>query len=123
MKPRTFADRLNKYSGKYSGANVTTVLTAIKSDMDARYENGVTVTRQAVETARGILSDLGIPTKDWAKYLSFVQVIASKTFSFSGLTLQKEVSSIKAEWVYDKGADPAVLDRLIQEIIGITVPY
>jgi len=123
MKPRTFADRLNKYSGKYAGANVTTVLTAIKSSMDARYENAVTVTRQAVETARGILSDLGVPTKDWAKYISFVQAIASLTFSFSGLTLQKEVSSLKAEWVYEKNADPSVLDRLIEAIIGITVPY
>jgi len=123
MRPRTFADRLTKYSTKYAGANVTTVLTAIKPSMDTRYENSVTVTRQAVETARGILNDLGIPTAYWATYISFVQAIAKLTFSFSGLTLQKEVSALKAQWVYEKNADPAVLDRLIQAILGITVPY
>jgi len=123
MKPRSFAERLEKYSTKYSGANVTTVLTAIKPSMDARYENAVTVTRQAVETARGILSDEGVPTAYWATYLSFVQAIARLTFSFSGLTLQKEVSALKAQWIYEKNADPAILDRLIQAILGITVPY
>jgi len=122
-KPRSFSIRVTDYEIKYDGANVTTVLTAIKPSMDARYQDAVTVTRMAVETARRILNDLGIPTKDWAKYISFAQKIAKLTSSFSGDTLLKEVSAVKAYWVYDKKAEPTVLDAIIQGVIGITVPY
>jgi len=122
-KPRSFSIRVESYNIKYDGANVTAVLTAIKPSMDARYQDGVTVTRMAVETARRILNENGVPTKDWAKYVSFAQAIASLTFSFSGDTLLKEVSAKKAYWVYDKGADPTILDKIIQGVIGVTVPY
>jgi len=122
-KPRSFSIRLENYEIKYDGANVTTVLTAIKPSMDARYEDSVTVTRMAVETARRILNERGVPTKDWAKYLSFAQKVAKLTFSFSGDTLLKEVSAVKAYWIYDKKAEPELLDAIIEAIIGVTPAY
>jgi len=122
-KPRSFSIRVDNYEIKYDGANVTTVLTAIKPSMDARYQDTVTVVRNAIETTRRILNEEGLPTKEWAKYLSFAARIAKLTFSFSGNTLLKEIAGEKALWIYEKKADPAILDKIIESIVGVTVPY
>jgi len=122
-RPRTFGIRVQDYEIKYDGANVTTVLTAIKPSMDARYQDGVTIVRNAIENTRRLLNDLGVPTKDWAKYLSFASRIAKLTFSFSGATLLKEIAGEKADWVYEKKADPSILDQIVELIVGVTVPY
>jgi len=122
-KPRSFSIRIQDYQTKYDGGNVTTVLTAIKPSMEARYEDAVIVVRNAIETTRRILNERGVPSKDWAKYLSFAARIAKLTFSFSGNTLLKEVAGEKALWIYEKKADPEILDAIISAIIGTSVPY
>jgi len=120
---KSLKDMRIKYETKYDGANVTTRLTAVKPIMDARFEAGSAPIYNAVETARNILSEEGVPTGLWAPYIAFAEVIAKTMFSHSGLTLQKEVSGIKSYFMTAHKCDPKILDRIIESLIGAVPPY
>ncbi|MHC1594328.1 MAG: hypothetical protein ACXQT2_03370 [Methanotrichaceae archaeon] len=116
-------DMRRKFETKYDGTNVTNRLTAVKDIMDARYEAATSVIYNVVETVRDILAEEGVPTGLWAKYISFAEIVASLTFSHKGLTLQKEISGVKSYFVTAYKADPAILDRIVEAVIGIVPPY
>jgi len=120
---KSLADMERKYYTKYDGANVTARLTAVKSIMDARYEGAVSTIYNVVETVRDVLSSEGVPTGQWAMYMSFGQIIAKLTFSHKNLTLQKEIAGVKNYFVTAYKADPAVLDKIVTAILGIVPPY
>jgi len=120
---KRLSDMRNKYELKYDGTNVTNRLNAVKDIMDARYEAAQSVIYEVVEAARDVLSEEGVPTGQWATYMAFVQEIASLTFSHKGLTLQKEIAGRKSKYVTARKADPAILDRLIELVIGKVLPY
>jgi hypothetical protein len=120
---REIGDMISKYTIKYDGANVTAVLTAIKALMESRYEAASSPIFNAVETARRILSDKGVPPAQWGVYLAFAEQVASYQFSHSGLTLQKVLSGIKSYFVTAHGADPTILDSIIAELTGVTPAY
>ena len=120
---KTLKDMHQKYYLKYDGGNVTTRLTAVKDLMDARYEGATSVIYDVVERVRDILSEEGVPTGLWAKYLSFAQILAKLTFSHKGATLQKEASGVKNYFITAYKADPAILDRIIEVVIGVIPPY
>ncbi len=118
-----FGGMINKYSAKYSGTNVTTALTAVKTLMDARYEAATSVIYNAQETARRVLSDKGVPPGLWAPYIAFAEQVAKYQFSHSSMTLQKILSGLKNYFVTAHGCDPAIIDSLIAELTGVTPAY
>jgi hypothetical protein len=120
---KRFLDANKKYQTKYSGANVTTALTAIKPIMDARYEAAASVIYNAQEIARRVLSANGVPPGLWAPYIAFAEQIAKFQFSHGGLTLQKVLSGLKSQYVTAHDCDPIILDAIIQEMTGLTPPY
>ncbi len=120
---KTFGPANQKYALKYSGANVTTALTAVKSLMDARYEAAMSVIYNAQEVARKVLSEAGVPPGLWAPYIAFAEQIASKTFSHSGATLQVILSGLKNQYVIAHSCDPTILDRIIGELVGVAPAY
>lgn len=120
---KLLGDMLEKYEAKYSGDNVKTVITAIKTLMDSKYEASIAVIYDVVERARGVLDAEGVPATLWGVYLSFAQKLAKRTFSQKTAALQREAAALKAEWVTAHGADPDVLDKIINVIIGTVPPY
>lgn len=120
---KKFLEASQKYSAKYSGTNVTTALTAVKTLMDARYEAAASVIYNAQEVARKVLSTNGVPPALWAPYIAFAEQIAKFQFSHSGLTLQKILSGLKSQYVTAHGCDPAVLDSIILELTGTAPVY
>jgi len=116
-------DMHKKYDLKYDGTNVTNRLNAVKDLMDGRYEAASSVIYNVVETVRDILSDEGVPSGLWAMYISFAERIAKLSFSHKGLTLEKEVSAEKQYFITAYKADPAILDRIIEAVIGMVPPY
>lgn len=120
---KTLKDMHQKWYVKYDGANVTTRLTAVKALMDARYEGASSVIYDVVERVRDILSEEGVPTGLWATYISFAEMCAKLTFSHKGVTLQKEVGGLKNYFVSAFKADPAILDRIIEAVLGVVPPY
>lgn len=120
---KSISDMYAKYSVKYDGTNVTTVLTAIKELMDHSFQGGATPIFNIVERTRSLLDSLGIPSTLWGIYISFAEVLQKKAFSFSGETLVLEASALKEEWITAHGADSDVLDQIINLIIGAKPPY
>jgi len=120
---KRFQDMKAKYEKKYDGANVTTRLTAVKTLMDSRYEGAVSSIYNIVETVRDILSSEGVPTGQWAPYLAFGQILGKLMYSHSNVTLQKEVSGVKSYFVTAHKCDPAILDKIIEAVIGAVPPY
>jgi len=91
--------------------------------MEARYEAGASVMYDVVERVRGLLDSLGVPAPLHGVYYAFAQKLASKTFSFSTATLQNYASALKTEWVTAHGADPSILDKIINIVLGAVPPY
>ena len=120
---KRLVDMHRKYELKYDGTNVTNRLTAVKDLMDVRYESAQSVIYEVVETTRNILSSEGVPTGLWATYISFAEQLARLTFSHSGLTLQKEASGLKNYYITAYKADPAILDRILEAVLGSVPPY
>lgn len=116
-------DMVEKYSLKYDQANYTAAITAVKTLMESAYQAGHSVIYDVVERVRGILDSEGVPSTLWGIYLAFAQKLASKTFSFSIKTLQTEASALKAEFVAAHGADPDILDKIIEAILGSVPTY
>ena len=112
-----------KYYTKYDGANVTTTLTAVKPLMEARYEGAQSTIYNVVETVRDILEEAGVPSGLHGMYYAFAQIIAKMTFSHKSKTLQTEISGVKSYFVSAFNADPAILDRIIEAVIGVVPPY
>lgn len=120
---KTLKEMYRKYELKYSGANVSAALTAVKPIMEASFQGASSVIFDAVERTRVLLNQLGIPSTQWGKYISFAEKLMKKTFSFSGATLALEASALKQEWITAHGADSAILDQIINLILGTTPPY
>jgi len=122
-KPRLTAGMYKKYSTKYDGTNVTNAVTAVKEIMDMRYQSAISVTFDVVDRIKALLADKGVAPTMYAVYLSFGLALASKTYSHSGNSLALTASALKAQWVEEHGADPAILDAIIQEVTGLVAPY
>jgi len=120
---KSLVDMHRKYDIKYDGTNVTTTFTAMKPLMEVRYEAGSAVIYNIVERVRDILSSEGVPTGLWATYLSFAEIIARMTFSHKDLTLQKEISGIKAYFTTAYKADTTILNKIVQAVLGTVPPY
>ncbi|RLG59003.1 hypothetical protein DRN86_04915 [Candidatus Geothermarchaeota archaeon] len=116
-------DMHKKYELKYDGTNVTNRLTAVEELKNARFEAASSVIYNVVETVRDILSEEGVPTGLWAKYIAFGEIVAKLTFSHKGLTLQKEISGVKSYFQTAYNADPAILDRIVEAVLGVVPPY
>lgn len=121
---RRINDMYKKYEAKYSGTNVTTALTAIKPLMDAMFQAGSSTVYDVVERTRAYLDSVGIPSTLWGPYIAFAQKVAKKTFSFSATTLAIEVSALKREFMNAYGLSSAVLDGIINIVVGgAAAPY
>ena len=120
---RNLRDMLEKYRAEYVPDTVGTRISEVKSIMDARYEAAVSPITNVIEEVRKILIESGVPPAKWGMYIAFGEKLASKAFSHSGPTLEMIASGLKAWWVTGKGADPAILDKIIETIIGTVPPY
>lgn len=120
---KTLSDMYRKYELKYSGTNVTAALTAVKPLMEAAYQGASSTIFNAVERTRVLLSQLGIPSTMWGKYIAFAEKLVKKTFNFKDATLALEASALKQEWIAAHKASAQVLDQIINLIIGTAPPY
>lgn len=111
--------RYQKYVAKMSPDRVGTRYDAVKDIALNRYLEGVALIRPAVEHAKAILDELGVPPGEYGLYLAFIQSLLSKMRSYNGKTFENVVLGMKQMWI-NKGADPTILDTLINLVTGKT---
>jgi len=120
---RSLKDMLEKYKAKYVPDTVGTRFNEVKDLMDARFEAASSPIVNVIEEVRNILTENGVPPALWGMYIAFGEILASKTFSHQGAVLEKIASGLKQAWITGKGADPAILDKIAETILGTVPPY
>jgi len=114
---KTLADRVEKFKAKTPPDQTGTRYGAVKELASGRFIEGAGVIAAVRERVRDILEREGIPASDHGVYYAFAFKCASKALSHSGVELAAVVEGIKA-WFVAKGADPAVLDKIANLIVG-----
>jgi len=120
----SLVERYTKYNVKYPDATTMTArLTAVQTIMQTRYQAGQSPVYNAVEATRNILETHGVPAGLHGVYYAFAQELARNAMSHSGATLSKIVSGLKQKYVTAHNADPAILDAIVNVVIGGLPPY
>lgn len=115
---RTLRDRVEKFSAKAVPDVVRDRFGQVETIAELRVAEGMGPVVTIRELVRKVIETEGVPTGQQAIYYSFAMKIASKAFSHSGPTLEKEVEGWKAYWVTANGADPTILDKIVKLIVG-----
>jgi hypothetical protein len=72
---------------------------------------------------RPILDKHGVSGTDRAKYLGFANKLLKHALRATAESASKIASGLKSYYVTALGADPAILDEIIQVITGWVAPY
>jgi len=121
--PRSFSGAVAKYELKYDGTNFTNRLTALGNLVEQNYEEGISNTYDAVNIAKGVLADLGVPPGQWAVYIAFAEKLAKYSVKYGGATLQIRVNALAQYFENAYDANPSVLTQITQAVLGISTPY
>lgn len=116
-KPKTLAERYSKFVAKMAPDRVGTRYEAAKPVALNRYVENISGIVDIRERVRHLLSTMGVPSAEWALYISFAQKVASFAQHLSGDTLIARVEGAKANFVA-RGADPDILTKLTNLITG-----
>jgi len=114
---KTLSDRVEKFRLKTPADQTGARYGAVKDIAVGRYVEGAGIITAVRERVREILEREGVPSGFHGVYYAFGFKLTKAALSHSGATLQAIVAGLK-EWFVAKGADPAILDKIINLIIG-----
>lgn len=114
---KTLADRVEKFRLKTPADQTGARYGAVKELASGRFVEGAGLITAVRERVRNVLESEGVPAAQHGVYYAFAFKIASKAMSHAGPDLDAIVSGLKA-WFVAKGADPAVLDKIANLIVG-----
>ena len=120
---RTGQARFAKWRSKYDPATVSARFTQVAAVAEARAQEGLTTYASVQELVRGILDKYGVNGPDRAKYLGFANKLLNHSLRAKGDATIKLAQGIKQFYVTAFGADPAILDEIIQVVTGWVAPY
>lgn len=116
-------DRFKKYSAKYVPDTVGARFGQVESIAKERAQEGLIKWSSAQDLVRPILEKYGITGPDRAKYLGFANKLLKHMLRHAGDSATAIAEGLKSYWVTAYKGDPAVLDEIIQVIVGWVVPY
>lgn len=120
---RTGQQRFAKYQAKYDPTTIGARFTQVQSVALARAQEGLITFEGVQAIVRPILDKYGVSGTDRAKYLGFANKLLRHVSRASGDAAAKIASGLKAFYVTALGADPAILDEIIQVVSGWVAPY
>jgi hypothetical protein len=120
---RTGQARFAKWRSKYDPATVSARFTQVATIAEARAQEGLTTYASVQELVRGILDVHGVSGPDRAKYLGFANKLLNHSLRAKGDAATKIAQGLKQLYVTAFGADPAILDEIIQVVTGWIPAY
>jgi len=114
---KTLTDRVQKFSAKTPADQTGTRYGAVKTLATNRYIEGAGIFYAVRERVRDILEREAVPAAIHGIYFAFAFQLTKKALSHSGAELEAIAEGLKQRFV-GKGADPAVLDKIANLIIG-----
>jgi len=120
---RTGAGRVRKYSLKFDPDIVRSRFAAVKDLAVERAEDGM-ITFYAIETlVKDILDKYGITGPNRATYLAFAKKLYRHALRHGKEAGIKVANGLKEYWVTAYGANPSILDEIINVVTAIAIPY
>jgi hypothetical protein len=120
---KTGQSRFAKYSRKYDPATISSRFTQVADLAKDRAQEGLITWASAQELVRPILDSYGVNGPDRAKYLGFANKLLKHISRASADAATKLAQGLKQLYVTSFGADPAIIDEIIQVIAGWVMPY
>ena len=120
---RTGIQRFKKWSAKYVPDVIGARFTEVKDVAFERAQEGLLDWASIQDIVRPILDKYGITATDRAKYLGFANKLYRIAIRHKGEALKKGAEGLKSYYVTFLNADPAVLDEIINAIVGAVAPY
>lgn len=119
---RTDADRLEKYTAKYSPATVGLKVASRLSTMKTSFAAAIATFVAYDLQVQGIMNDDGVMGISRAMYYNAVREVAGKQYRGNdGTGLKADALIIFAKWV-TFGADSGILKSCFLQCFGIVVP-
>jgi hypothetical protein len=115
--------RFAKYSAKFVPETVAARFTQVKDVALARAQEGLITWASIQEVVRPILDKYGVTGTDRALYLGFANKLLTHVLRATADAGVKMAAGLKAFYVQALGADPAILDEIIQVVSGWVTPY
>jgi hypothetical protein len=120
---RTGQWRFAKYSAKYDPTTIGTRFAQVKDVALARAQEGILLYASVQDLVRPILDKYGVTGTDRAKYIGFANKLLAHVLRAPSQSGAKYASGLKSFYVTALGADPAILDEIIQVVAGWVAPY
>ncbi len=115
--------RFAKYSAKFDPATISARFTQVRDVALARAQQGLLTWASVQDLVRPILDKYGVSGTDRAKYLGFANKLLKHAMRATAESASKIAAGLKAYYVTALGADPVVLDEIIQVVTGWVAPY
>jgi len=115
--------RFEKYSAKYDPTTIGTRFGQVADVAKRRAQAGLLNWAAMQELVRPILDANGVNGPDRAKYLGFANKLLKHIGRATGDAAVAVASGLKSLYVTAYGADPAILDEIIQVVAGWVPPY
>jgi hypothetical protein len=110
-------DMVRKFTAKTAPERVATRYGASKDSAINLYAANGLAAREAIETARSILSTKGVPSGLWGVYIAFTLKLWTLSKTYAGKVPTGVVEGFKREYTA-KGGDPAVLDAIASVFVA-----
>jgi len=120
---KTGVERYEKWDAKYDPTTVGTRFGQVATVAKRRAQQGLNQWASMQDLVRPILNKYGIAGPDRAKYLGFANKLLRHMLRHAGDSAKKVAEGLKSYYVTAYGADPTILDEIIQVITGWVVPY
>jgi len=116
-------ERFAKWKAKYDPTTISARFTQVASIAADRAQEGLTLFASVDDLVRPILDKYGITGPDRAKYLGFAKKLLKHVGRAKGDAAIAMANGVKAFYVTAMKADPAILDEIIQVVVGWAISY
>jgi len=115
--------RFGKWRRKYDPATISARFTQVADIAADRAQEGLLKYASMQDLVRPILDKYGITGTDRAKYLGFANKLLKHVARAAGEAGTAYAAGLKSFYVTSLKADPAILDEIIQVVVGYVMPY
>jgi len=121
--PRTPSRRYAKWDAKFDPAVISSRFTAVKATAEANAQDGLIAFASFDFDLAALLDKNAIAGPDRAKYRAFGRKLMRAADRTTGKALDHIALGLKNYFATAYGCDPAVLDQIIQFVLGYTPTY
>jgi hypothetical protein len=121
--PKTGQNRFAKYSAKFDPTTVGTRFAQVREIALARAQEGLIAYASMQDLVKPILDNHGVAGTQRALYLGFANKLMKHVGRATGDAGVKLANGLKSLYVTAFGADPRILDEIIQVVAGWVSTY